>query len=88
MCEICSKLTIKTQGQRHWHRSGVFIVNFEHISHLLLVFLKTRKLPIWLCMMILLFLGTYRTKTVEAYSESGQTTNMEHFPKIVYGYSR
>ena len=22
-----------------WHRSGVFIVNFEHISHLALVFL-------------------------------------------------
>ena len=24
---------------RQWHRSGVFIVNFEHISHLALVFL-------------------------------------------------
>ena len=24
---------------RHWRRSGVFIVNFEHISHLVLVFL-------------------------------------------------
>ena len=23
----------------HWRRSGVFIVNFEHISHLALVFL-------------------------------------------------
>ena len=23
----------------HWHRSGVFIVNFEHVSHLVLVFL-------------------------------------------------
>ena len=32
-CEICSKLTIKTP-ERHWHHSGVFIVNFEHISHL------------------------------------------------------
>ena len=38
-CEICSKLTIKTPGRRHWRRSGVFIVNFEHISHLVLVFL-------------------------------------------------
>ena len=28
-CEICSKLTIKM--------SGVFIVNFEHVSHLVLV---------------------------------------------------
>ena len=30
-CEICSKLT--------GCRSGVFFVNFEHISHLVLVFL-------------------------------------------------
>ena len=30
-CEICSKLTIKTPG--------AFIVNFEHLSHLNLVFL-------------------------------------------------
>ena len=38
-CEICSKLTIKAPEQRQWRRSGVFIVNFEHISHLVLVFL-------------------------------------------------
>ena len=25
--------------RRHWRRSGVFVVNFEHISHLNLVFL-------------------------------------------------
>ena len=31
-CEICSKLTIKIPD-------GIFIVNFEHISHLVLVFL-------------------------------------------------
>ena len=37
-CEICSKLTIKTPEGRHWHPSGVFIVNFEHISYLVLVF--------------------------------------------------
>ena len=37
-CEICSKLTIKTSERRQWHRSGTFIVNFEHISHLFLVF--------------------------------------------------
>ena len=37
--EICSKLTIKTPERRHWRRSGVFFVNFEHISHLVLVFL-------------------------------------------------
>ena len=38
-CEICLKLTIKTPERRQWRRSGVFIVNFEHISHLVLVFL-------------------------------------------------
>ena len=37
-CEICSKLTIKTTERRR-RRSGVFTVNFEHISHLILVFL-------------------------------------------------
>ena len=38
-CEICSKLTINTPERRQWRRSGVFIVKFEHISHLVLVFL-------------------------------------------------
>ena len=38
--EICSKLTIKTPKRRHWRRSGVFIVNSEHISHFVLVFLS------------------------------------------------
>ena len=33
-CEICSKLTSVVK-----RRSGVFIVNSEHISHLVLVFL-------------------------------------------------
>ena len=39
LCEICSKLTMKTPERRHWLRSGVFIVNFGHISHLFLIFL-------------------------------------------------
>ena len=38
-CEICSKLIIKAPERRQWRRSGVFIINFEHISHLVLVFL-------------------------------------------------
>ena len=38
-CEVCSKLTIKTPERRHWHRSSVFIVNYEHILRLALVFL-------------------------------------------------
>ena len=39
----CSKLrttTTKTPKRRHLRRSGVFIVNFVHISHLFLVFLR------------------------------------------------
>ena len=43
----CSKLTVErleqgvkyVQIRRFWHRSGVFISNFEHISHLTLVFI-------------------------------------------------
>ena len=38
-CEICSELTIKTQERRQWHSSGVFNVNFGHISHIGLVLL-------------------------------------------------
>ena len=37
MYEICSKLTIKTPERRQRRHFGVFIVNFEHISHLVLV---------------------------------------------------
>ena len=39
MCEICSKLTVKVPEKRQWCHFGVFIVNFEHISHLVLVYL-------------------------------------------------
>ena len=38
-CGICSKLTIKTPERCHLHRFAVFIANFEHILHLILVFL-------------------------------------------------
>ena len=44
----CSKLTIKIPERRYWRRSGIYIVNFEHISHLVLVFLLltlSRKMP-------------------------------------------
>ena len=33
------KLTIKIAERRHWRRYGIFIVDFEHISHLVPVFL-------------------------------------------------
>ena len=39
MREIRSKLTIKIPERRKCCRSSVFNVNFEHISHLFLVFL-------------------------------------------------
>ena len=38
-CKTSLKLRTKTPQRRQWRRSGVFIVNFEHISHLLLLFL-------------------------------------------------
>ena len=34
ICEVCSKLTIKTR-----RRSGIFIVNFGHISYIFQVFI-------------------------------------------------
>ena len=37
--KLCSKLIIKTAERRHWRRFGVFMVNFEQISHLVLLFL-------------------------------------------------
>ena len=33
------KVNNKKPERRQWGRSGIFIVNFEHISHLVLVFL-------------------------------------------------
>ena len=50
MATSCSKLAIETleQGVKHWCRSGVFIVNFDQISHLALVFLLltlSRQIP-------------------------------------------
>ena len=38
-CEIYSKLRIKTLELRQWRRFGVFILNFEHTSQLVLVVL-------------------------------------------------
>ena len=34
-----SKLTIQVPKRRHRRRSGILIVNFEHISHFVFVFL-------------------------------------------------
>ena len=34
---MCSKLAMKTPEPRQWRRSGVFIVDFEHILHFFLL---------------------------------------------------
>ena len=52
---ICSRLTIKVPKQCRWLDSGIFIVNFEHTSHLFLVFL-------WLILNIYLFAGYIGTE--------------------------
>ena len=38
-CEICSKSTVSSRERGQWGRSGVFIVNFNWVSNLFLVFL-------------------------------------------------
>ena len=38
-CDRCSKVTIKTPEQHHGRRSGVFIVEFEYILRIFVVFL-------------------------------------------------
>ena len=40
-CKVCSKLTMKMPERCQWRRSGDFIVNFEHILDLFLLFLLT-----------------------------------------------
>ena len=37
MSDFFSKLTMKTPGRSYWYRYGVFIVNYEQISHIPLV---------------------------------------------------
>ena len=47
-CEISSQLTVMTPEGSIWRRSGVFIVNVEHITYLVLGFLLStlsRKMP-------------------------------------------
>ena len=68
-CEICSKLNIKTPERRQCHRSSVFIVNFEHILHIALLFLIVQECikltcadwVFWLKMIVI----TVYTKVIE-----------------------
>ena len=39
-CEICSKLAINAPERRQWRRCGILIVNFDNISHHVLLFLS------------------------------------------------
>ena len=72
--EICSKLTIKIPERRHWRRSGIFIINFEHVLHLFLVFLLlilSRQLPA----------GSTATQTVTFSKLVRETIGLSHlFP--------
>ena len=54
-CEIYSKITRKTSEQCQWHRSSDFIINFEHISHIILV-LPLLTLNKWMPVGLLLLL--------------------------------
>ena len=59
------KLTIKNPERRHWCRSGAFIVNFEHISQLVLVFLSltmSRLMPAGLFYSSKVFVLGFRTQ--------------------------
>ena len=38
MFQLYSELTITKQERHPWSYSGVFIINFEQISHIVLVF--------------------------------------------------
>ena len=62
--EICSKLTIKVPERRQWRRSGVFVVNLEHISHLVLVFLVLTLNRLFLFIMLLFIPDTIRVHTI------------------------
>ena len=62
-CEICSKVTIKTPKRRQWHRSGIFIVNFEHISPLFLALLYLT-LKIWILAGIYFLLANTSSKLI------------------------
>ena len=70
--EISSKSTIKTPERRRWRRSSVFIVNFEHISHLFLVFIL---LTLNKQMLAGLFLIFYNNKSCDIFLKnmSGKT---------------
>ena len=54
--EKCPKFTRKALEESYWHRSSVFIVNFEHISYL---FLMPLLLTLSMCLYRQLWIGIY-----------------------------
>ena len=47
-CLTCLKLTIKATERCHWRRRfGIFMVSFERISHIFLVFLEFKISRLW-----------------------------------------
>ena len=52
------KVKIMIPEQRQWCRSGIFIVNFEHLSHLVLVLHRSRDLFPCVIFHTLLFIAT------------------------------
>ena len=57
------KVKKKDTEQRYWRRSGIFIVNFEQISHLFLVFLLVTLKPLRVCWHTLNF-QSYHIKVI------------------------
>ena len=86
-CEICSDVTIKTTEQRQWRRSGVFIVNFEQISHLVLVFLLltlSRQMPAENVLYIVYWYSSWRHNLLEFFNILKKTAlHLHKIRKIV-----
>ena len=61
--EICSKLTTKIPERRDWRRSGIFIVNFEHISHLVSI-VNFEQVNAWVSITLLLFLEMVKNESL------------------------
>ena len=68
ICEICSKLTIRTSERRHWQGSDLFIVNFEQMSYSALVFPWCFQYYFWISKCFLGFFfqrgGTFYTSCI------------------------
>ena len=80
-CEICSKLTIKTPERRH-----VFIVNFKHISHLVLVFLLLTLSRIVLSNLELLKICFFTPTTTTTTTTTRKTLNSQNSTVVKVGY--